>query len=158
MRPEADNVQFSRQIWQAVTEHALRAVVRDEFCPEQSRIENLRPVFSQDEEEERFGKQLWCFEALGITGLGRRQVVYGLLEFSVEYGLLEPMQSRLFEDEGSRDIWIERTTSDPNSNRGRFSVSTRFWIWSTLISIALLSVGWLAALIRYLFTYTISFS
>lgn len=157
MRPEADNRHFPRQIWQAVTEHALRVVVRNEFCPEQSRIENLRAEYCQEEEEERFGRQIWCFEALGITALGRRQVVYGMLEFSVQFGLLEPVQSRLFEDVIDRNDWIERTTQDPPAPSG-YGSATRFWVWSSLISIAILSVGWLAALVRYLLTSTLSFN
>jgi hypothetical protein len=148
VRPEADHIHISRQIWQAVTDHALRSVARNEFCPEQSRIENLRPVFFLDEEESRFGKQIWCFEALGITSTGRRHVVYGMLEFSIQYGLIEPLQSRLFEESYDRDSWIARTTTTVDAS-GRYSPSTRFWIWSTLISVALLTLGWLATLVRY---------
>jgi hypothetical protein len=150
MYPEADPIHLSRQIWQAVSDHALRAVARREFCPEQSRIENLRPVYSVDEDDHEFGRQLWCFEAMGITVGGRRQVVYGMMEFSVQYGLLEPQQSGLFEDANERDRWISRMTSQTPPDAIHSGVN-RFWIWSAWAGVAMLTGAWITMLFRYLF-------
>lgn len=149
MTPEADPVHFSRQIWQAVAEHALRAVARREFCPERSRIENLRPVFFQEEDELAFGKQIWCFEAMGVSDNSRRQLIFGLMEFSIQFGLLEPVQSGLFEDATERERWtvqLSATEATPDKTSG----ATSFWIWSAWISVAFLGTGWLIALARYL--------
>jgi hypothetical protein len=65
---KTDKIQFSRQIWQAASEHAHRCLTRLAFCPDQSRIENLRHVHLVDESESAFGRQLWCFEAIGMDG------------------------------------------------------------------------------------------
>ena len=149
MTPEADPVHFSRQIWQAVAEDALRAVARREFCPERSRIENLRPVFFQEEDDLAFGKQIWCFEAMGVSDSGRRQLIFGLMEFSIQFGLLEPVQSGLFEDASERERWIVQLSAF-EATPEKTSGATKFWIWAAWISVALLGMGWLIALIRYL--------
>ncbi len=152
MKPEADPKHLSRQVWQAVSEHALRAIATKEFCPEQSRIENLRPTYTLDESEYQFGKQLWCFEAIGITLSGRRQLVYGSMELSVQYGLLEAHQAALFEEPAERDRWIVHLTSPRIEETP--SIATRFWVWAAWASVIILTAGWMTALVRYAFSTT----
>ena len=41
--------QFSREVWQAVTDQARNALLRKEFSPEESKIESLRCVFLEEE-------------------------------------------------------------------------------------------------------------
>jgi hypothetical protein len=148
MTPEADPTQLSRQVWQAVSGHAVRSIAGRNLCPEQSRIENLRPVYSVDEELEHYGRQIWYFEVLGVSASGRRRVVFGVIEFSIQYGLLELSHSFLFEDASDREQCYTQLTSpipqDPTN-----SASTRFWVWAAWISVAILSGGWLLALCRY---------
>jgi len=151
MTPETDPIHLSRQIWQAVSGHAMRAVARRDFCPDQSRIENLRPVHSQDEDEYEFGRQLWCFEAMGVTPSGRRQVVYGMMEFSVQYGLLEPKQSGLFEDVAERDRWIAQLSARDSQNSSGYA-ATRLWVWAAWASVGFLTLGWVTMLVRYFIT------
>lgn len=150
MTPEADNIQFSRQIWQAVSEHAHRCLMRREFCPEQSRIENLRPVHFEEECDSHYGKQLWCFEAIGIDPVGRRHIMYGVLEFSIQYGLLEASQAALFEDADHREKLLnqESRTTPPIPYR---YASTKFWICAAWASVAVLGLIWFATLINYLY-------
>jgi hypothetical protein len=148
--PEADKIQFSRQIWQAASDHAHRCLVRREFCPEQSRVENLRCEHFVDESEFGYGKQLWCFEAIGIDPVGRRHVLYGALEFSIQYGLLEASQTAMFDDVDHRDAFLQNETRPPRRIVYQYP-STRFWIFSAWASIAILSTIWTAALFNFLY-------
>ncbi len=149
MTPEADKIQFSRQIWQAASEHAHRCLARKEFCPEQSRIENLRCIHLVDETDCCFGKQLWCFEAIGIDPVGRRHILYGVLEFSIQFGLLEASQTAMFEDTDQREKFIQNETRSAAKIAYHYP-STRFWVFSAWCSIALLSAVWVVVLIKYI--------
>lgn len=149
MTPEADKIQFSRQIWQAASEHAHRCLTRREFCPDQSRIENLRCVHLVDESDCLFGKQIWCFEAIGIDQGGRRHVLYGVLEFSIQYGLLEASQTAMFEDSDHREKFLHKETK-PTTKLVYNYPSTRFWVYSAWCSISILSVIWIGLLVNYM--------
>ena len=149
MTPEADKIQFSRQIWQAASEHAHRCLTRREFCPDQSRVENLRCVHLVDESDCQFGKQIWCFEAIGIDQSGRRHILYGVLEFSIQYGLLEASQTAMFEDSDHREKYLQNETK-PASKLIYHYPSTRFWVYSAWCSISVLSLIWITLLINYL--------
>ena len=150
MTPETDKIQFSRQIWQAASEHAHRCLARREFCPEQSRIENLRCHHLTDETEASYGKQIWCFEAIGIDPIGRRHVLYGVLEFSIQYGLLEASQTAMFEDVDHREGFLQNEIRPVRRIAYQYP-STRFWICSAWCSIGILSVIWAAALVNFLY-------
>ena len=149
MTPEADKIQFPRQIWQAASEHAHRCLTRREFCPEQSRIENLRCDHLVDETESLFGKQLWCFEAIGIDPVGRRHILYGVLEFSIQYGLLEASQTAMFEDSDHRETFLTSEKRDPSTLVYQYP-STRFWVFSAWTSVAVLSIIWVYCLVFHL--------
>jgi hypothetical protein len=147
--PEADKIQFSRQIWQAASDHAHRCLTRREFCPEQSRIENLRCVHLEDESETLFGKQLWCFEAIGIDPVGRRHVLFGVLEFSIQYGLLEASQTAMFEDSEHREQFLQNESQPPSMLIYKYP-STRFWVGSAWCSIIALTAIWISLLVSYI--------
>ncbi len=149
MTPEAHKIQFSRQIWQAASEHAHRCLTRREFCPEQSRIENLRCEFLEEEVESQFGKQLWCFEAIGIDPAGRRHILHGVLEFSIQYGLLEASQTAMFEDSEHRDKFL-RDQTKPASKMVYEYPSTRFWVYAAWSGVAVLSLIWVTLLVKFL--------
>ena len=147
--PEADKIQFSRQIWQAASEHAHRCLTRREFCPEQSRIENLRCVHLADESESQFGKQLWCFEAIGIDPVGRRHILHGVLEFSIQFGLLESSQTAMFEDSEHRDKFLNKETKPATKLVYQYP-STRFWVYAAWCGVIVLSVIWFSLLVNFL--------
>ncbi len=67
MRPDASFHPFSKEIWQAVTNQARSALVRKEFCPEQSRVESVRCVYMTQETETSFGRQVGSLKRLEST-------------------------------------------------------------------------------------------
>jgi hypothetical protein len=149
MTPSIDPVQFPKQIWQAVSEQARKSLLRKEFCPESSRIENLRCVHLSEETESRYGKQVWFFEAVGFDSFGRRHLLYGALELSIQYGLLEASQTALFRDIEQRQQFLNKEThlqdASPWANQ-----STRFWVRTTCLSVVVVSLLWLSRLAEYL--------
>jgi hypothetical protein len=149
MTPETDKIQFSRQIWQAASEQANLCLVRRDFCPEQSRTENLRCAHLVEETETSFGLQLWFFEAIGIDLAGRRHVLYGMIEFSIQYGLLEPAQTAMFEDAEHRDDFLLREINGVTQYAYTYP-STKFWVYAAWASVAVLGSVWVAALVNFL--------
>ena len=149
MTPEAHNIQFSRQIWQAVSQQANGCLLRRDFCPEQSRVENLRCADFLEETEQSFGRQVWFFEALGVDPVGRRHVLHGALEFSIQYGLLEPAQAAMFEDEDARDKSIAPPAYEYTGFFPR-SMNRRFWLGTVTALFGVLAAVWTVVLISIL--------
>lgn len=148
MAPEAHNVQFSRQIWQAVSQQAHQCLLRREFCPEQSRVENLRCVDFVQESDSLYGRQVWFFEAIGVDPVGRRHVLHGVLEFSIQYGLLEAAQAAMFEEEEARERFIAPAAYECYGYFPRH-YNRRFWVWTVSALFVILSIVWTAAFINY---------
>ncbi len=146
---ETGNIHFSRKNWQAVEELAWKSILRQEFCPEQTRVDNLRCVHVEEECEDSYGRQLWYFEVAGIDGSGLRQRRFGALELSIQYGVPEPMQDQLFCDPDSRHRFLHFATS-PIRNRVWESPSTRFWVRTTIAAVAVLSLIWMIRFVDYL--------
>lgn len=148
MRPDASFYPFSKEIWQAVNNQALQALLVEEFCPEQSRIESVRCVYLDHESEAAFGLQVWFFEATGIDPLGHEHRVYGALEFSVQFGLLEPIRAALMTDSHQRQLFLqglmEPAKPDPWS-----APSTRVWVRLTLAGVVIVSSIWLLNVVAH---------
>lgn len=149
MSSEASDLQFSQEIWKTVSDQAKRCLFRREFCPEQSRIENLRCVHFEEEVDSSYGRQLWYFEAIGIDQIGRRHMLYGALEFSIQYGLLESSQAALFDDPDHRQRFLYAATH-PFRNRVWVNASTRFWVRMTIIGVVALSLVFILRVANYL--------
>jgi hypothetical protein len=81
---------------------------------------------------------------------GRRHILYGVLEFSIQYGLLEASQTGMFDDIHDREIFIRRETQPAQSMAYSYT-STKFWIYAAWCSISILTAIWLAALVNHLY-------
>jgi hypothetical protein len=150
MTPETDPIQFPRQIWQTVSDLARSCLVRHAFCPEQSRIENLRCIRFESEKECKYGSQVWYFEAIGVDPASRRHMLYGVLDFSVQYGILEPIQAEVFEDSEHRHALfsLDETTA---ATSVWSHPSTRFWVRTAYAGVVVTSLMWLTMLALYFF-------
>ena len=147
MTSEASHLSFPRQTWQAVSEHARRCLLRREFCPEQSKIENLRCVHYREELEISYGRQLWYFEAVGVDPAGRRHMLYGALDCSIQYGMIEASQAALFEDAEHRERFlfaVTRTTREAVWQQPY----TKFWVRMAAAGVIVLSILWCIILIK----------
>lgn len=146
---EATFYQFSKEVWKAVTEQARGALLRKEFCPDESRIESLRCVFLDEECEASYGRQVWFFEAFGIDPIGKRHRLYGALDFSVQYGLLEPLRAMLADEPRHRQRMLQ-SIANPVEHQVWATSSTKIWVRLTVTSVIILSAIWLLMLARHL--------
>ena len=149
MRPQVENIQFPRKTWQAVTEHALRELSFRESGVASSRIENLRPCYFEEETENQYGHQVWCFESMNLQSPDGRRIECGALEFSVEYGLLELIECRWFPTDKQRELWITEC-SDPPSEVASCCSMTKVWIYLAILGVLFLAGGWVISLLRFL--------
>lgn len=145
MRPDASYHPFSKEIWQAVTNQARSALVRKEYCAEQSRVESIRCVHLEQESDECFGRQVWFFEANGIDPVGHKHRLYGALEFSVQFGLMEPSRVALMDDPTHRQRFLQGLV-EPLPMEPWSAPSTRIWVRLTLASVVIVSSVWLLTL------------
>lgn len=137
-----DSLQFSRQIWQAVSEQARASLLRRDYCLERSRIENLRCVHLLEEDDRCFGQQVWFFEAIGVDAIGRRHMLYGAIELSVQYGLLDPVRSALFDQLVDRQSYLQDEFQAALQVPWQYR-STRLWIKIACTAIGVLALMWL---------------
>lgn len=149
MTPETGFYQFSKEVWQTVNSQAKFTPLRREYCPEQSRIESIRCVFLDEECENEFGRQIWFFEAFGVDPVGRKHRLYGALDFTVQYGLLEPSRALLMEEPHYRQRLLESIANPPQKYIWQ-NPSTKVWVRLTLASVMILSSIWLLSLAAYL--------
>lgn len=149
MKPEASFYQFSKEVWQTVNRQAMHALMRKEFCPDESQVESIRCVFLDEECEGEYGRQIWFFEAAGVDPVGRKHRLYGALDFSVQYGLLEPIRAMLMDDPHHRQRFLH-SVNQPSQAQVWANPSTKVWVRLTLASVIILSAIWLLYLAAYL--------
>jgi hypothetical protein len=150
MAPETDPIQFPRQIWQTVSDLARSCLVEHSFCPDQSRIENLRCVHFENERDTKFGEQAWYFEAIGVDQASHRHMLYGALRFSVQYGLLEPEQAKVFEEANERLAFLNSDSETQSEMSVWNQASTRFWVRTACLGIIVSALVWCALTVSLL--------
>jgi hypothetical protein len=113
MTPHAGHFKHPEQTMLRVAADMRRAVLRSEYCSERSRLTPPRCVDMQDESDAQFGRQLWYFEGEAIDASERRMRVYGALEYSIEFGIVELVEDGIFdaasERERFRDLYFNQT-------------------------------------------------
>ncbi|MFN3190327.1 MAG: hypothetical protein ACE361_07355 [Aureliella sp.] len=145
MKHEATFYQFSKEIWQAVNDQAMSALIRKEYSPEDSKIDSIRCVHLDEELDDQFGRQIWFFEAAGVDPVGRQHRLYGALDFSVQYGLLEPTRAMLMSEPHHRQRFLQ-SVARPKDSQVWSAPSTKVWVRLTLASVIILSSIWLLSL------------
>ena len=145
MTPDTAFYQFSKEVWQVVNDQARQTMLRKEFSLEESRIESLRCVHLDEEREHEYGRQIWFFEATGIDPIGKAHRLYGAMDFSVQYGLLEPARAMLLNEPHHRQRLLN-TVVNPIAKQVWGSPSTRVWVRLTVVSVIILFAIWLLSL------------
>lgn len=103
MSAETRTRRFSERTIRQVRLDSNRAMVRAQFCPDRSDVVQLRCIDDRPESEHSFGNQLWYFEGLGVDEHDRRHSVFGVVEYSLQYGLHELCQDGVFDSEHQRE-------------------------------------------------------
>lgn len=102
MSTQTDLRRFPRRTVQQVRLDANRSLVRSHFCPDRSEVLQVRPVEVREETEKDYGRQLWYFEAVGVDEVDRRFPVFGAIEYSVQYGLMDLIDDGVFDSDQAR--------------------------------------------------------
>ncbi|MEX0824683.1 MAG: hypothetical protein WD119_00870, partial [Pirellulaceae bacterium] len=103
MRAEPTSKQFSEQLVQQVRLDARRALAAGLYCVDRSVVEQVECVEFRDETDQAFGTQLWYFDGTGVDQHNCSVPLYGVIEYSLEYGLNEPVQDAVFDSSAQRE-------------------------------------------------------
>jgi hypothetical protein len=141
--------QFSKEVWRAVNDQARESLRRREFSAEESTVESLRCVYLDEEQDNRYGRQVWFFEASGVDPVGKKHRLYGGLDFAVQYGLLEPSRAVLADEPRHRQRMLQ-AIGNPAQAQVWASPSTKVWVRLTLASVIILSAIWVLGLAQQL--------
>ncbi|TWU34164.1 hypothetical protein Q31b_56350 [Novipirellula aureliae] len=103
MGAETRTKQFSERTIRQVRLDCERAMTRARFCPEQSEVLQMRCVDERVETESTFGNQLWYFEGIAVDGEQRSHSIFGVVEYSIQFGLYELVDDGVFDSEHQRE-------------------------------------------------------
>ncbi|MFK8110913.1 MAG: hypothetical protein AB8B91_01855 [Rubripirellula sp.] len=148
MSAETRTRRFSERTIRQVRLDSTRAMVRARFCPDRSDVVQLRCVDDHPESDHTFGNQLWYFEGLGVDQDDERISVYGVVEYSLQYGLHELVEDGVFHSEHERDRFrhlYEREVHRPNWRQPAHRWLAAGLIAMTSVCLAYLLVRTLAA-------------
>ncbi len=137
---------FTERTLRQVRLDCHRAMARARFCPERSEVIQLQCIDDRPETDDAFGNQLWYFEGGGVNQQEQRRPVFGVVEYSIQFGLHEVVEDGAFESEGQRDRFrqlYEREFRQPS-----WPAPVRRWLIASLLGIA--AVTFVVQLIRTL--------
>ena len=103
MGAEIERQQISERILRQVRKDSVRALLRARYCTDRSEIVHLRCVDDRGETDKSFGSQLWYFEGLGVDEHESQQLIYGVMEYSIQFGLQELIDDGVFDCERERE-------------------------------------------------------
>jgi hypothetical protein len=108
MHSELSQHEYPERTVRQVAADARRALVRSGWCPERSRVDRLRCADDLPESETAYGRQLWLFEAQAVDAYQERAStwVHGAVEYSVQYGHMETVDTGIFDHGSQRDRFI----------------------------------------------------
>jgi hypothetical protein len=103
MSAETQAIRIPEKIMRQIRSDSQAALLRARVCPTRSEIVQLRCVDYRHETDSAFGAQLWYFDSQGVDELNRKTPVYGVLEYSIQYGLHELVEDGVFDSPAQRD-------------------------------------------------------
>jgi hypothetical protein len=103
LNTDTQTQQFSEATIRQVRLDCNRAMIRARFCPRRSEILQLRCIDNRSETETDYGNQLWYFEGVGVDELDNRHAVFGVVEYSIQFGLNELVEDGVFMSEHQRE-------------------------------------------------------
>jgi hypothetical protein len=148
MSAETRTRRFSERTIRQVRLDSNRAMVRAKFCPDRSDVVQLRCVDDRPESDQQFGNQLWYFEGLGVDRDEQRNSVFGVVEYSLQFGLHELVEDGVFISEQERERFrhlYEREIQRPSWRQPAHRWLAAGIIAMTSICLAYLLVRTLAA-------------
>ncbi len=133
MGAETRTRRFSERVLRQVRLDCSRSLVRGRYCPQRSEIIQLRCMDDRPEMEQSFGNQLWYFEGVGVDTSERRVSVYGVIEYSIQFGLHELVEDGVFESAGERERFRHEYESD--MRRPSWRQPAHRWLAAGLVAV-----------------------
>ncbi len=134
MSAETRTRRFSERTIRQVRLDSNRAMIRARFCPERSEVVQLRCIDDRPESESSFGNQLWYFEGRGVDERDQPHGVYGVVEYSLQYGLHELVEDGVFDSEQQRERF--RHLYDREVHRPSWRHPAHRWLAAGLVAVA----------------------
>ena len=119
-----------------------RAMIRGRFCPDRSEVAELRCAADEPEKDEGFGSQLWYFEGWGVDLYDQRHTVFGVVEYSLQYGLHELVEDAVFESDDQRERF--REMYDQEKHKATWRHPSHRWLALGVVLTAVFSLTYLA--------------
>ncbi|MEM9589455.1 MAG: hypothetical protein AAGA03_19390 [Planctomycetota bacterium] len=139
MSAETSTRRFSEQTIQQVRLDSRRAMTRARYCDKRSQVVHLRCIDDHPETERHFGNQLWYFEGIGVDEYNRRGGIYGVIEYSVQFGLQELVEDGVFDSEYERDRF--RRLYDQEMRGPNTAQPAHRWLVAGLIVSTMVTLG-----------------
>ncbi len=103
MSAEIRTVRFPERVMKQIRLDSHRAMVRARFCPDRCEVLQLQCLDHRRESEVDFGSQLWFFDAVGVDEFERRLPLFGIVHYSIQFGLNEVIEDGVFESSAERE-------------------------------------------------------
>lgn len=97
VQPNTSDKQFSEEVLKQVLADARRALTRGHFSAQATSLELVRCIEHQPETDRLYGSQLWFFDATAADENNKRKKVFGVIEYSIQYGMYELVEDGVFE-------------------------------------------------------------
>ena len=146
MSAETRTQSFPERTIRQVKLDCSRAMGRAKFCPDPNEGIQLRCVDNRPETEQSFGSQLWYFEGRGVDGQEQVHRVFGVVEYSLQFGLHELVEDRVFDSDYHREQY--RHFYERGANRGKWGHPANRWLLAGLIVVASIWIAYLFLLSR----------
>ncbi|MEL6895934.1 MAG: hypothetical protein AAFP90_07520 [Planctomycetota bacterium] len=130
---------------------AIRALLRAGYRIDAARIRDLRCTYEVPESESSFGSQLWYFETDDHDDRTGGVPLYGVIEYSLQYGLMELVEDGVFEQQTQRERF--RSIAQRQPQPPFWSHPAFFYLCTVVFSLGMATLAiWLAraALLRWL--------
>lgn len=118
-----------------------RALLRARFCPDRSDVIQVRCIDDQLESDESFGSQLWYFEGTGVDEHDYRHQVFGVVEYSMQFGLQELVEDGVFDSGHQRERF--RNLYEREMHKPTWRHPAHRWLLAGLIMVTLIWLTYL---------------
>ncbi len=103
MKAETQTRRYSKATIKQARLDCSRAMARARYCPDRSTVLELQCVDDREETELKFGNQLWYFQSHGVDHDNRVHHLFGVVEYSLQYGISELVEDGVFDSEEQRE-------------------------------------------------------
>ncbi len=135
MNADTRTRRFSERTVRRIRIDSNLAMTRARFCPDYSEVIQLRCVDDCCETDRAYGSQLWYFEGIGVDQQDQRRPVFGVIEYSIQFGLHELLKEGVFDAEQHRERF--RQLYERETHRPAWRKPPRRWLATGLVVVGL---------------------